>query len=184
MIRSFRTSKATAPPRHLARLVTQSTALSRRCTAGSARSNGTSIRRREGLRSSASTCRRNTRHLAHYRVSIKGPLSTRSAAASARMNVTLRQVLDLYACVRPVRYFDGVPSPSRNRRGGQWSSSARTPKTLYAASSGRRVGPVQSGVDSELHARAALPPGSAKLRHRHQAMSEFGSKRLVRKAIE
>src|SRR5438045_2016708 len=46
-----------------------------------------------------------------HRVSIKGPLSTPVGGGIRSLNVTLRQVLDLYACVRPVRYFDGVPSP-------------------------------------------------------------------------
>src|SRR5215210_6536474 len=52
-------------------------------------------------------------HLAMYRVSIKGPLATPVGGGIRSLNVTLRQVLDLYACVRPVRYFDGVPSPVR-----------------------------------------------------------------------
>src|SRR5216110_678900 len=51
--------------------------------------------------------------IAHYRVSIKGPLSTPVGGGIRSLNVTLRQILDLYACVRPVRYFDGVPSPMR-----------------------------------------------------------------------
>ncbi|HEY2323871.1 MAG TPA: isocitrate/isopropylmalate family dehydrogenase, partial [Thermoanaerobaculia bacterium] len=49
-----------------------------------------------------------------YRVSIKGPLSTPVGGGIRSLNVTLRQVLDLYACVRPVRYFDGVPSPVKH----------------------------------------------------------------------
>src|SRR5213083_1769182 len=52
--------------------------------------------------------------IAHYRVSIKGPLSTPVGGGIRSLNVTLRQVLDLYACVRPVRYFDGVPSPVKH----------------------------------------------------------------------
>src|SRR5260370_15666509 len=51
--------------------------------------------------------------LAYYRVSIKGPLSTPVGGGMRSLNVTLRQILDLYACVRPVRYFQGVPSPVR-----------------------------------------------------------------------
>ncbi|HJW92407.1 MAG TPA: isocitrate/isopropylmalate family dehydrogenase, partial [Thermoanaerobaculia bacterium] len=51
--------------------------------------------------------------LQHFRVSIKGPLATPVGGGIRSLNVTLRQVLDLYACVRPVRYFDGVPSPVR-----------------------------------------------------------------------
>ncbi len=44
-------------------------------------------------------------------VSIKGPLTTPVGGGIRSLNVALRQILDLYACVRPVRYFDGVPSP-------------------------------------------------------------------------
>jgi isocitrate dehydrogenase len=46
-------------------------------------------------------------------VGIKGPLTTPVGGGIRSLNVTLRQVLDLYACVRPVRYFEGVPSPVR-----------------------------------------------------------------------
>ncbi len=46
-----------------------------------------------------------------YRVGIKGPLTTPVGGGIRSLNVTLRQVMDLYACVRPVRYFNGVPSP-------------------------------------------------------------------------
>src|SRR5690349_12363027 len=49
--------------------------------------------------------------LAYYRISIKGPLATPVGGGIRSLNVTLRQVLDLYACVRPVRYYKGVPSP-------------------------------------------------------------------------
>ncbi len=46
-----------------------------------------------------------------YLVGIKGPLTTPVGGGSRSLNVALRQVLDLYACVRPVRWFEGVPSP-------------------------------------------------------------------------
>jgi len=49
-----------------------------------------------------------------FRISIKGPLTTPVGGGIRSLNVTLRQLLDLYACVRPVRYIDGVPSPVRN----------------------------------------------------------------------
>jgi isocitrate dehydrogenase len=48
-----------------------------------------------------------------FRVSIKGPLTTPVGGGIRSLNVALRQILDLYACVRPVRYFHGVPSPVR-----------------------------------------------------------------------
>src|SRR5437773_2688749 len=52
--------------------------------------------------------------IAEFAVAIKGPLTTPVGGGIRSLNVTLRQVLDLYACVRPVRYFDGVPSPVRH----------------------------------------------------------------------
>src|SRR6185295_12600709 len=49
--------------------------------------------------------------IAEFVVAIKGPLTTPIGGGIRSLNVTLRQVLDLYACVRPVRYLAGVPSP-------------------------------------------------------------------------
>ena len=50
----------------------------------------------------------------HFIVAIKGPLTTPVGGGFRSLNVTLRQTLDLYACVRPVRYFEGVPSPVKH----------------------------------------------------------------------
>ena len=49
--------------------------------------------------------------LKEYVVSIKGPLTTPVGGGIRSLNVSLRQLLDLYVCLRPIRYFDGVPSP-------------------------------------------------------------------------
>jgi isocitrate dehydrogenase len=49
--------------------------------------------------------------LKEFRVALKGPLTTPIGGGFRSLNVTLRQVLDLYACIRPVRYYEGVPSP-------------------------------------------------------------------------
>ncbi len=49
-----------------------------------------------------------------YKVAIKGPLTTPVGGGIRSLNVAIRQLLDLYACVRPVRYFSGTPSPVRN----------------------------------------------------------------------
>ena len=49
-----------------------------------------------------------------YLVGIKGPLTTPVGEGMRSLNVALRQVLDLYTCYRPVRYFKGVPSPVKN----------------------------------------------------------------------
>ena len=48
------------------------------------------------------------------RVSIKGPLTTPVGGGIRSLNVALRQILDLYACVRPVKYYQGVPSPVKH----------------------------------------------------------------------
>jgi len=50
----------------------------------------------------------------HFVVAIKGPLTTPVGGGIRSLNVTLRQVLNLYACVRPVRYFNGVPAPVKH----------------------------------------------------------------------
>jgi isocitrate dehydrogenase len=47
-------------------------------------------------------------------IAIKGPLTTPVGGGIRSLNVTLRQVLDLYACVRPVKYYEGVPSPMKS----------------------------------------------------------------------
>ena len=52
--------------------------------------------------------------LEHYLVGIKGPLTTPVGGGIRSINVAIRQRMDLYACLRPVQYFDGVPSPVRN----------------------------------------------------------------------
>src|SRR6201996_1960649 len=49
-----------------------------------------------------------------YLVGIKGPLTTPVGGGIRSLNVALRQMLDLYVCLRPVQYFDGVPSPVKN----------------------------------------------------------------------
>ena len=49
--------------------------------------------------------------LKEYVVSIKGPLTTPIGGGIRSLNVSLRQILDLYVCLRPIRYFEGVPSP-------------------------------------------------------------------------
>jgi len=49
-----------------------------------------------------------------YKVAIKGPLTTPVGGGMRSLNVSLRQILDLYVCLRPIRYFDGCPSPLKN----------------------------------------------------------------------
>ena len=50
----------------------------------------------------------------HYVVSIKGPLMTPTGGGIRSLNVAIRQTMDLYACVRPIRYFPGVETPMKD----------------------------------------------------------------------
>jgi isocitrate dehydrogenase len=117
-----------------------------------------------------------------HRIAIKGPLTTPVGGGIRSLNVTLRQLLDLYACVRPVRYFEGVPSPVREPR--------RMNVVIYR----ENIEDVYSGIEY----RAGTPEADqvraflvetmgAKIREQSgigiKPMSAFGSKRLVAKAI-
>jgi len=125
-------------------------------------------------------------HLQHYRVSIKGPLSTPVGGGIRSLNVTLRQVLDLYACVRPVRYFDGVPSPVREPEKVNMVIFRENTEDVYAGiewPAGSEGANAVIGFLNTMERRTA-----AKIREASaigiKPISEFGSKRLVRKAIE
>jgi isocitrate dehydrogenase len=125
-------------------------------------------------------------HLSHYRVSIKGPLSTPVGGGIRSLNVTLRQVLDLYACVRPVRYFDGVPSPVREPQKVDMVIFRENTEDVYAGIEW----PAQSDLANQVIAflNSMERRTSGKIREGSaigiKPISEFGSKRLVRKAIE
>ena len=124
--------------------------------------------------------------VADYRVSIKGPLSTPVGGGIRSLNVTMRQVLDLYACVRPVRYFDGVPSPVREPEKVDMVIFRENTEDVYAgiewpanSDGAKQIIDTINGI--ERRSGAKIREGSA---IGIKPMSEFGSKRLVRKAIE
>ena len=72
-----------------------------------------------------------------YLIAIKGPLTTPVGGGIRSLNVALRQMLDLYVCLRPVQYFQGVPFSGQNRRKKPiWSSSGKTPKISMPVSNG------------------------------------------------
>jgi isocitrate dehydrogenase len=124
--------------------------------------------------------------IAHYRVAIKGPLSTPVGGGIRSLNVTLRQVLDLYACVRPVRYFDGVPSPVKHPENVNMVIFRENTEDVYAGIEWAAGSPGANALIEALNtierrAAAKIRPGSA---IGIKPVSEFGSKRLVRKAIE
>ena len=125
-------------------------------------------------------------HLAYYRVSIKGPLATPVGGGIRSLNVTLRQVLDLYACVRPVRYFDGVPSPVREPEKVDMVIFRENTEDVYAGiewpAGSQGANDVIEFINSmERRATGKIREGSA---IGIKPISEFGSKRLVRKAIQ
>jgi isocitrate dehydrogenase len=72
---------------------------------------GGARRARRPSRDRQLAARRDDRRLPKYLVGIKGPLTTPIGGGIRSLNVALRQILDLYVCLRPVRWFQGVPSP-------------------------------------------------------------------------
>jgi isocitrate dehydrogenase len=122
--------------------------------------------------------------LAYYRVSIKGPLATPVGGGMRSLNVTLRQVLDLFACVRPVRYFNGVPSPVREPEKVDMVIFRENTEDVYAGIEWPAGSEAARNVIGFLN---AMERRSTKIREDAaigiKPVSEFGSKRLVRKAI-
>ena len=117
-----------------------------------------------------------------FRVSIKGPLSTPVGGGIRSLNVTLRQVLDLYACIRPVRYFEGVGSPMKEPNKLNIVVFRENTEDVYAgiewkagSAEARKVRDfLTSTFGSEIREDSAIGI---------KPMSEFGSKRLVEMAI-
>jgi len=115
-------------------------------------------------------------------VAIKGPLTTPVGGGYRSLNVTLRQVLDLYACVRPVRHYKGVPSPVKAPGKLDVTIFRENTEDVYAGIEWAAGTPEASRVRSFLvdEMGADIREGSA---IGVKPMSEFGSKRLVRAAI-
>ena len=122
------------------------------------------------------------RALQDFKVGIKGPLTTPVGGGIRSLNVTLRQVLDLYACIRPVRYIAGVPSPVREPHKVNVVIFRENTEDVYAGIEWRGGSPeaekVRRFLTEEMGAdiRAASGIGI-------KPISEFGSKRLVAAAI-
>ena len=116
-----------------------------------------------------------------YRVAIKGPLTTPVGGGIRSLNVALRQILDLYACVRPVRYFAGVPSPVKEPQKVDMVIFRENIEDVYA---GIEWPAGSEGANKVIELAAAL---GKKIRPESgigiKPMSAFGSKRLVRKAL-
>ena len=117
-----------------------------------------------------------------FRVSIKGPLTTPVGGGIRSLNVTLRQVLDLYACIRPVRYFEGVGAPVKEPEKVNIVIFRENTEDVYAgiewkansdeANKLRDFIKTNFGNDIREGSAIGIKP-----------MSEFGSKRLIEMAI-
>ncbi len=120
--------------------------------------------------------------LQEFRVSIKGPLTTPVGGGIRSLNVTLRQVLDLYACIRPVRYFEGVGSPMKEPQKLNIVVFRENTEDVYAGIEFRAASAeaekLRRFLEQELKAHIRL--GSA---IGIKPMSEVGSKRLIEMAI-
>ena len=117
-----------------------------------------------------------------HRVAIKGPLTTPVGGGIRSLNVALRQLLDLYACIRPVRWFQGVPAP------------VKSPEKLNVVIFRENIEDVYAGIEFQADSKEAntiidLLTGQLGKKVRASSaigvkpMSRFGSQRLVAKAI-
>src|SRR5881296_4077970 len=122
-------------------------------------------------------------NIRRYRVAIKGPLTTPVGGGIRSLNVALRQILDLYACIRPVRYFAGVPAP------------VKEPGKLDVVIFRENIEDVYAGIEYKAESQEAdavieflQRRFGAKIREKSaigiKPMSKFGSQRLIVKAIQ
>ncbi|HOL95386.1 MAG TPA: isocitrate dehydrogenase (NADP(+)) [bacterium] len=117
-----------------------------------------------------------------FHVAIKGPLTTPVGGGFRSLNVTIRQVLDLYACVRPVRYFEGVPSPVKHPEKLDVVIFRENTEDVYAGIEW------QEGTEEARKLIQFLKNEMGKTVREDSGigikpMSVFGSRRLVRSAI-
>jgi isocitrate dehydrogenase len=120
--------------------------------------------------------------LSHFRVAIKGPLTTPVGGGIRSLNVTLRQVLDLFACVRPVRWVPGVPSPVKRPQDVNVVIYRENTEDVYAGIEWKGGSPeaekLRLFIEKELGKK--IRPGSGL---GIKPISQFGTSRLVAKAI-
>lgn len=122
------------------------------------------------------------RAMKEFLVGIKGPLTTPVGGGFRSLNVTLRQELDLYACVRPVRWFPGVPSPLRRPDLVDVVIFRENTEDVYAGIEWASCSPEAQRVISFLNKEMGTdisPEAGIGIK----PITEFGTKRLVRKAI-
>ena len=117
-----------------------------------------------------------------YLIGIKGPLTTPIGGGFRSLNVALRQILDLYVCLRPIRYFSGVPSPVKHPELVDMVIFRENTEDIYAGLE------VEAGTKEQKKLRKALEDTMGwKIRKDSgigiKPISETGSKRLIRAAL-
>lgn len=121
-----------------------------------------------------------------YIVAIKGPLTTPIGGGIRSLNVALRQELDLYVCLRPVRYFDGVPSPVKRPELVDMVIFRENTEDIYAGieykEGSEEVKRVLAFLQNEMGVKKIRFPETSGIGIK--PVSEEGSKRLVRAAVE
>lgn len=121
-----------------------------------------------------------------YVISIKGPLTTPVGGGIRSLNVSLRQELDLYVCLRPVQYFTGVPSPVKHPEKTNMVIFRENTEDIYAgiewaAGTDEVAKVIQFLSDMGMRKKIRFPENSA---IGIKPVSIDGSKRLIRKAIQ
>ncbi len=118
-----------------------------------------------------------------HSVAIKGPLSTPVGGGVRSLNVALRRLLDLYACIRPVRYFDGVPSPMKEPGKVNMVIFRENTEDVYAGFEWKAETTEANQVIEFLNTQM-----KCKIREKSavgiKPMSKFGSQRLIKMAIQ
>src|ERR671935_3287853 len=118
-----------------------------------------------------------------YKVAIKGPLTTPVGGGIRSLNVTLRQVLDLYACIRPVRYFTGTPAPVTHPERMNVVIFRENTEDVYAGIEWAKGTPQAEKIieflSKEMGKQIPADSGVG-----IKPISETGTKRLVRMAIQ
>ncbi len=126
--------------------------------------------------------------LRHYLVSIKGPLTTPVGGGIRSLNVALRQMLDLYVCLRPVRWFKGVPSPVKHPEKVDMAIFRENTEDIYAGIEFEKGSDAAKKMLSFL--KENFPKEYGKIRFPETSglgvkpVSQEGTERLVRSAIE
>ncbi|WP_254859202.1 isocitrate dehydrogenase (NADP(+)) [Natronomonas gomsonensis] len=124
--------------------------------------------------------------LKEFKVSIKGPLTTPVGAGFRSLNVALRKKLDLYTNIRPTYHLDGVPSPVKRPEQMDMVSFRENTEDVYAGieweSGTDEVQQVKEFVEDEMGFDSTIHDGPVGIGIK--PITEFGTKRLVRKAID